>query len=97
MLRNYLRVTGLDRAIVVTDAITPAGLGPGRYTVSHWDLLIGDDMVARAPDGSHFIGSAITMPQTHRNLVDHVGLTETEALQLTSTNPKRRLENANRA
>ena len=91
VLRNYLRVTGLDRAIVVTDAIAPAGLGPGRYTVSRWDLLIGDDMVARAPDGSHFVGSAVTMAQTHRNLVDHVGLSEAEAIQLTSTNPRHAL------
>src|SRR5436190_15808474 len=30
-LGNYLRAAGFDRAIVVTDAIAPAGLGPGRY------------------------------------------------------------------
>jgi N-acetylglucosamine-6-phosphate deacetylase len=86
-LRNYLKITGLDRTIVVTDAIAPAGLGPGRYTTSRWNLVIGDDMVARAPDGSHFVGSAISMPQVYRNLIDHVGLSENEAVQLTSTNP----------
>ena len=37
-LRNYLKVVGFDRAIVVTDAIAPAGLGPGRYTLGRWDL-----------------------------------------------------------
>lgn len=87
-LRNYLRVTGIERAIVVTDCIAPAGLGPGRYTVSRWELLIGEDMVARAPDGSHFVGSAIAMPQTYRNLIDHVGLTDSEAQSLTDTNPR---------
>ena len=61
-LRNYLKVAGIQNCYVVSDAVTPAGLGPGRYTWGRWDLVIGEDMVARAPDGSHFVGSAITMP-----------------------------------
>src|SRR5262249_3848742 len=60
-LGNYLRCAGLDRAVIVTDAIAPAGLGPGRYTLGRWDLVIGQDMVARSPDGAHFVGSAGTM------------------------------------
>ena len=48
---------GRIACIVVTDAIAPAGLGPGRYTFGRWDLVIGDDMVPRAPDRSHFVGS----------------------------------------
>ena len=32
-LGNYLRLVGIERAIVVTDAISAARLGPGRYTV----------------------------------------------------------------
>ncbi len=88
-LRNYLRLTGIDRAIVVTDAIAPAGLGPGRYTLGRWDLLIGEDMVARAPDGSHFVGSAITMKQAYGNLIASVGLSESEATRLTRDNPAR--------
>lgn len=45
-LRNYLDLVGSQRAIVVTDAIAPAGMGPGRYSFSRWNLLIGKDMVA---------------------------------------------------
>ena len=60
-LRNYLKLVGFDRAIVVSDAVAPAGLGPGRYTLGRWDLVIGDDLVARAPDGSHLVGSAATL------------------------------------
>ena len=88
-LRNYLRITGTDRTIVVSDAIAPAGLGPGRYTLGRWDLLIGDDMVARAPDGSHFVGSAITMKQAYANLVGPVGLSDADATKLTRDNPMR--------
>src|SRR5215218_8359909 len=80
-LRNYLRLCGTDNTIVVSDAIAPAGLGPGRYTLGRWDLVIGADMVARAPDGSHFVGSAMTMKQAYGNLTEHVGLSESDAIK----------------
>lgn len=88
-LGNYLRAAGLERCIVVTDAIAPAGLGPGNYTVSRWNLVIGPDMVARAPDGSHLIGSAITMPQSVANLQQELGLSAADAHKLTGENPQR--------
>jgi N-acetylglucosamine-6-phosphate deacetylase len=88
-LKNYLRLTNPDSTIVVSDAIAPAGLGPGRYTLGRWDLLIEEDMVARAPDRSHFVGSAITMKQAYANLVGPVELTQTDATKLTRDNPMR--------
>jgi N-acetylglucosamine-6-phosphate deacetylase len=90
-LKNYLKLAG-DRAIVVTDAIAPAGLGPGRYKLGRWDLLIGDDMVARAPDGSHFVGAAITMRQSHANLRDKLGLSEERCRQLLADNPRNAIQ-----
>jgi N-acetylglucosamine-6-phosphate deacetylase len=87
-LGNYLRAAGIDRCVVVTDAIAPAGLGPGRYTVGRWDLQIGEDMVARAPDGSHLVGAAVTMRQSFANLVEQVGVTDEEARRLTVENPR---------
>lgn len=86
-LRNYLRAATLDRCIVVTDAISAAGLGPGRYTLGAWDLLIGEDRVARAPDGSHLVGSAGTMPLSRSNLRDHLSLTDAQIDCLTIHNP----------
>ena len=88
-LRNYLRAATMDRCIVVTDAISAAGLGPGRYTLGEWDLLIGEDRVARAPDGSHLVGSAGTMPLSRSNLIRHIGLSEAQVDQLTVQNPRR--------
>jgi len=87
-LQNYLKLAA-ERAIVVTDAIAPAGLGPGRYKLGRWDLLIGDDMVARAPDGSHFVGAAITMRQSHANLRDKLGLGDDRCRQLLVENPRK--------
>ncbi|MEA2735500.1 MAG: N-acetylglucosamine-6-phosphate deacetylase, partial [Humisphaera sp.] len=87
-LGNYLRTVGLDRCIVVTDAVAPAGRGPGRFRLGRWDLVVGDDLVARAPDGSHLVGSAVAMPRAVQNLVEHVGLTTQQAERLTVHNPR---------
>ena len=75
-LRNYLRLVPLERCAIVTDAIAPAGLGPGRYTLGRWDIVVGDDMVPRSPDGSHFVGSGVTMQQSAKNLRDELRLPE---------------------
>jgi N-acetylglucosamine-6-phosphate deacetylase len=91
-LRNYLRATGMERAIVVTDAVAPAGKGPGRFQIGRWDVQVGEDLVVRAPDGSHLIGSAMTMPQAVQRLTGPVGLTHEQAMQLTVENPRRAME-----
>jgi N-acetylglucosamine-6-phosphate deacetylase len=91
-LGNYLRLAEIDRCIIVTDAIAPAGLGPGRYSLGRWTLDIGADMVARAPDGSHLVGAAITMKQSEANLVNHVGLTKEQVQQLMCKNPRAALK-----
>jgi N-acetylglucosamine-6-phosphate deacetylase len=86
-LKNYLDVVGLDRAIVVTDAIAPAGLGPGDYTISRWRLKIGEDLVARAPDGSHLVGAAMGMTRVTANLRS-IGLSDSDIVRITLDNPK---------
>lgn len=87
-LRNYLRVVPLDRCAIVTDCIAPAGLGPGRYTLARWDIVVGDDMVPRSPDGSHFVGSGVTMKQSARNLMEKLNLPEDTVRRLTYDNPR---------
>ncbi|MCD4823699.1 MAG: N-acetylglucosamine-6-phosphate deacetylase [Phycisphaerae bacterium] len=86
-LGNYIRAAGLDRCVIVTDAIAPAGLGPGKYSLGRWELTIGDDMVARSPDESHLVGAAISMPQSLANLIKHVGLSRQDAMRLITSNP----------
>ncbi len=87
-LGNYLRLARPDRSIVVSDAIAPAGLGPGRYTFGRWDIVVGDDMVPRAPDRSHFVGSGITMRQSADNLHQALDLPDATVRRLTSDNPR---------
>ena len=89
VLRNHLDLVGVDRCIVVTDAIAPAGLGPGRYRLARWELDIGDDLVAQAADGSHLVGSAIHMPRVRDNLIQHLGCSAADVDRLVRDNPRR--------
>jgi len=87
-LGNYLRLAGEGRTIVVTDCTAPAGLGPGRYTLGRWDIVVGDDMVPHAPDRSHLVGSGITMKRSAENLRTALGLPEATVRRLTCDNPR---------
>ena len=87
-LGNYLRIAGEDRAVIVSDAIAPAGLGPGRYKFGRWDIVVDDDMVPRAPDRSHLVGSGITMRQNAENLRVALNLPQATVRRLTSDNPR---------
>lgn len=88
-LKNYLRAAGVERSIFVTDAISASRLGPGKYSLAGWDIVIGEDLVARSPDGSHFVGSTVTVPRIKVNARDHLGLTEVELTTLLDTNPRK--------
>ncbi len=86
-LKNYLDLAA-DRAVVTTDAMAASGLGPGLHRISRWEVLVGEDLAARAPDGSHLIGSAMSMRQAEANLSRHLGLSPERISQLTATNPR---------
>lgn len=87
-LGNYLRAAGLERSVVVTDAVTPAGLGPGVYRHGRFPVRVAENDAARMMNGA-LIGAACTMRQCLRNLTDRLGLSEADALRLTATNPRR--------
>jgi N-acetylglucosamine-6-phosphate deacetylase len=87
-LRNYLRCAGVDRCVIVSDAMAAAGLGPGRYRLSRWDVVVGDDLAARAPDGSHLVGAAMSVRQNVAVLTGRLGLTAAQCRVLTVDNPR---------
>lgn len=89
VLKNWLACAGLDRTIFVTDAISAARLGPGRYTLAGWDILIGEDLVARSPDGTHFVGSTVTVPRIKANAFGEVGMSEADLKQVLDVNPRK--------
>ena len=90
-LGNYLRCVGLERSVIVTDAISAAGLGPGTYTIGSQKVTIGEDLVPWADDRTHFVGSATVMPRVEQNLREVIGLSPADVRRLTYENPRQLL------
>ncbi len=86
-LGNWLRAIDLNRALVVTDAVTPAGLGPGVYAHGRYRIQVVENDAARLMDGS-LVGGAITMRRAAANLVREAGLSEQDARRLPVVNPR---------
>jgi N-acetylglucosamine-6-phosphate deacetylase len=90
-LGNYLDLAGTDRTILVTDAISAARLGPGRYTLSGQVVDIGEDLAAWAPDHTHFVGSTATMPRMASLLRNQLKLSDETIKKLVCGNPRKAL------
>jgi len=88
VLENFLRQTGAEKIIVVTDAISAAGCGPGRFQLGDRWVNVGEDGVPRADDHSHLVGSGTTMPQMARNLTSQLRLPLETVEALTKWNPR---------
>jgi N-acetylglucosamine-6-phosphate deacetylase len=86
-LRNYLRLVGPERAIVVSDAVAAAGQGPGRYTLAGQEVIVDDQLATWAADKSHLVGSACTMSHAVGNLQRDLMLSPAFIEQVTVTNP----------
>jgi N-acetylglucosamine-6-phosphate deacetylase len=86
-LKNYLRCAGLKRTIFVTDAISAARLGPGKYHLAGREITLGSDLVARLPNGQ-FCGSTVTLPRIQTHALQDLNLTKADLAQLVDTNPR---------
>jgi N-acetylglucosamine-6-phosphate deacetylase len=90
-LGNYLTLAG-EHAVIVTDAICAAGLGPGSYKLGNQELVVDAAGGTWSADRSHLMGSSTTMRQIENDLRQHLGLTDQHIRMLTSENPQRILE-----
>lgn len=91
-LGNYLRVAGLQRTVFVTDGISAAGLGPGRYPLGGQWAEVDEQGATWSADRSHLVGSAVTMPLMAARAQAALGLTPAEIQRLVADNPRRVLE-----
>ncbi|QDT37667.1 N-acetylglucosamine-6-phosphate deacetylase [Stratiformator vulcanicus] len=90
-LKNYLDLAGIENCIVVSDAISAAGLGPGRYTLGGQTIEVGDDLIPWSADQTHFVGSATTMRRMEENLLS-IGLSREETDFLLRVGPETLLD-----
>lgn len=88
VLRNTLKMIGLERTIFTTDAIMAAGLGPGTYELSGEPVVIDAAGVARRPGSPNLAGSTIRGHQVVANLQAELGLSREEVQRVYGDNPR---------
>ncbi|QDT08399.1 N-acetylglucosamine-6-phosphate deacetylase [Planctomycetes bacterium K23_9] len=90
-LRNYVDFVGVDRTIMVTDAISAAGLGKGNYEISGLAVEVDEQGVARRPGSPNLAGATITMPKIRHNLAHQLGFDEEAIRKMIDLNPRQAL------
>jgi len=88
-LRVALRAKGIERSVLVTDAVAPAGCAPGRYRLGEVEVeLTANDRVLLL-DHSRLAGSVLRMDRGIENLMRLAGLSLREAVTMATRNPAR--------
>ena len=92
VMKTVLRAKGVERTVLVSDAVSMAGLPPGRYTLfdgGEVELLASGRLeLAGTP---LLAGAATALPTCVANAVRHAGATLSEAVRMVTTNPARLL------
>jgi N-acetylglucosamine-6-phosphate deacetylase len=88
-LRTALRAKTVPRAVLVTDASSPAGAAPGRYRLGEQDADLTTDGRVVLAGSDKLAGSALRMNDGIVNMVRLGGLTLRDAIQTATINPAR--------
>lgn len=89
-LKNYLSLVPHANVVIVTDAISAAGLGSGRYQLSDQTVHVDDDGAAWSADRTHFAGCATPMNRMVE-LLESMGIERSMIARWTVENPSRLL------
>jgi N-acetylglucosamine-6-phosphate deacetylase len=71
-LKNYLAVVPDENIVIVSDAISAAGLGTGEFQLSGQTVYVDQRGAAWSADRTHFAGSAATLPKM-RSVLEQIG------------------------
>ncbi|GAB6991490.1 N-acetylglucosamine-6-phosphate deacetylase [Paenibacillus pini] len=80
-----------DNLLLITDAMSAAGLGDGDYTLGDLPVEVHDGVATLKGSSGSLAGSTLTMIKGFRYLMDSVGLSVEEASRVASYNPAKRL------
>jgi len=88
-MKVLLRCLGTERIVLVTDAMAAAGLGDGKYELLGHEVFVKNG-AAKQANGT-IAGSAATLIQCVRNIVQVVGTPLPQAIRMASLNPAQAL------
>ena len=88
-LNVALRAKGLERAVLITDAVTPAGCAPGPYMLGEIEVTLHPEGKVTLRGADRLAGSALRIDRGIENLMRLAGLSLIEAITLATRNPAR--------
>ena len=92
VMKAFVRAKGIERTVLVSDAVSIAGLAPGRYQLADGAAveLLATGRLELA--GTPYLAGAVTaLPTCLANAVRHAGVTLSEAVRMVTANPARLL------
>jgi N-acetylglucosamine-6-phosphate deacetylase len=87
VLKSLMRARGLDRSILVTDAVSGAAASPGNYGFAGMRIERHADGSVRQAGTALLAGSALCLDRAVRNVVGWKLATVAEAFAMATTNP----------
>ena len=88
-LKVALRAKGVSRAVLITDAVPPAGSAPGRYRLGAQEIEFTEDGRVVLAGQDRLAGSALLMHRGIANLVRLAGIPLADAVRMATTNAAR--------
>jgi N-acetylglucosamine-6-phosphate deacetylase len=88
-LRTALRAKGVERSVLVTDAVMPAMCPPGPYKLGQLDVELRYNGSVVLLGGDRLAGSALRMDHAIGNVVHIAGVSLREALAMATVNAAR--------
>lgn len=88
-MKTAFRAKGVERCVLITDAVMPAGCEPGEYTLGEVPVRLHAEGKVTLLDGGRLAGSALRMDRGLEVLMRLPGLTLREAVTMATRNPAR--------
>jgi N-acetylglucosamine-6-phosphate deacetylase len=89
--KSFYRIKGPARLILVSDAISAAGLAPGKYHLGGMEIQLMEDGVVRLSGTPYLAGSVLKLCDAINNAVRSCGAPLADAITMATTNPARLL------
>jgi N-acetylglucosamine-6-phosphate deacetylase len=88
-VKAMLRAKGLERSVLVTDAVAAAGCPPGAYQIGGVVCELDADGRVSLPGTPYLAGSALTLDRAIANTVRFTGLPLQKVIPMATTTPAR--------
>lgn len=86
-LKNFIKAKGMEKSILVTDAMSAAEIGPGTYNLGNEKVVVSDDLYASIPGQENLAGSALTLDRAVINVTANCDIPFVKAWQMASVRP----------